>query len=80
MGVNPAHVAGVFIRYPLGPAELSIALSTLYQRLLLDPQPWCAILSGLREWERSRSLTDTWAAKTPCSASWGELGCEGSAE
>ena len=31
----------------------------------------------LREWERSRRLTDTWAANTPCWAALGELGWEG---
>ena len=35
---------------------------------------------GLREWERSRRLTDTWAANTPCWASLGELGWEGCAD
>ena len=75
--VNPADVAGVRIRYKLGTAEFSIALSALYQLLLLNPQRGCAILSGLREWERSRRLTDTWAAKTPCWAALGELGWEG---
>ena len=76
MEVNPADVAGVRIRYKLGTAEFSIALSALYQ-LLLNPQRGCAILSGLREWERSRRLTDTWAANTPCWAALGELGWEG---
>ena len=75
--VNPADVAGVRIRYKLGTAEFSIALSALYQLLLLNPQRGCAILSGLREWERSRRLTDTWAANTPCWAALGELGWEG---
>ena len=63
--VNPADVARVRIRYLLGSAEFSIALSALYQLLLLNPQRGCAILSVLREWERSRRLTDTWAANTP---------------
>ena len=75
--VNPANVGGVRIRYKLGTAEFSIALSALYQLLLLTPQRGCAILSGLREWERSRRLTDTWAANTPCWAALGELGWEG---
>ena len=75
--VNPADVAGVRIRYKLGTAEFSIALSALYQLLLLNPQRGCAILSGLRECERSRRLTDTWAANTPCWAALGELGWEG---
>ena len=35
------------------------------------------MLSGLREWERSRRLTDTWVANTPCWAALGELGWEG---
>ena len=72
--VNPADVAGVRIRYRLGTAELSIALSAVYQLLLLNPQRGCCILSGLGEWEPSRHLTDTWAASTPCWAmrlSWG---------
>ena len=64
--VNPADVAGVRIRYKLGTADFSIALSPLYQLLLLNRQRGCAILSGLREWGRSRRLTDTWAANTPC--------------
>ena len=75
--VNPADVAGVRIQYKLGTAEFSIALSALYQLLLLNPQRGCAILSGLREWERSRRLTDTWAANTPCLVALGELGWEG---
>ena len=75
--VNPAEVAGVRIRYKLGTAEFSIALSALYELLLLNPQLGCAILSGLREWEHSCRLTDTWAANTPYWASQGELGWEG---
>ena len=71
--VNPADVAGVRIWYKLGTTEFIIALSALYQLLLLNPQRGCAILSGLREWERSRRLTDTWAAL-------GELGWEGCSE
>ena len=78
--MNPADVAGVRIRYRLGTAQFSIALSALYQLLLLNPQPGCSILSGLREWERSRRLTDTWAANTPCWASLGELRWEGCAD
>ena len=74
--MNLADVAGVRIRHKLGTAEFSIALSALYQLLLLNPQRGCAILSGLREWERSR-LTDTWAANTRCWAALGELGWEG---
>ena len=77
VAVNPADVAGVRIRYKLGTAESSIVLSALYQLLLLNPQRVCAILSGLREWERSRHLTDTSAANTPCWAALGELGWEG---
>ena len=69
--MNPAHVAGVHIRWRLGTADLSIAVSALYQRLLLNPKRGCSILSRLRKWERSRRLTDTWAANTPC---WGSLG------
>ena len=64
--MNPADVAGVQIRYRLGTAEFSIALSALYQLLLLNPQWGCSIMSGLREWERSSRLTDTWAANTSC--------------
>ena len=80
MEVNSADVAGVRIRYRLGTAEFSIAPSALYQLLLLNLQRGCAIMSGLQEWERSRCLTDTWAANTPCWASLGELGCEGCAD
>ena len=80
MEVNAADVAGVRIRYRLGTAEFSIALSALYQLVLVNPQRGCAILSGLREWERSGRLTDTWAANTPCSASLEELGWEGCAD
>ena len=80
MEVNPADVAGVRIRYRLGTAEFSIALSALYQLLLLNPQRGCSILSRLRDSERSRRLTDTWAANTPCWGSLGELGWEGSAD
>ena len=76
MEVNPADVAGVLIWYKLGTAEFSIALSALYQLLLLNPQRGSAILSGLREWERSRRLT-RWAANNPCWAALGELGWEG---
>ena len=78
--MNPADSAGVRIRYWLGTAEFSIALSALYQLLLLNLQPGCAILSGLREWERSRRLTETWAAKTPSWAGLRELGWEGCAD
>ena len=66
MELNPADVARVRIRYRLGTAEFSIALSALYHVLLLNPQRGCAILSGLRDWERSRHRMDTWAANTPC--------------
>ena len=79
MEVNPADVAGVRICYRLGTAEFSIALPALNQLLLLNPQWGCSIVSGLREWERSRRLTDTWAANTPCWASLGELGWDGCA-
>ena len=57
--VNPADVAGVRIYYRLGTAEFSIAVSALYHLPLLNPQRRCSILSGLREWDRSRRLTDT---------------------
>ena len=80
MEVAPGDIAGVRSRYRLGTAEFRIALSALYQLLLLNPQRGCAILSGLREWERSRRLADTWAANTPCLASLGELGWEGCAD
>ena len=73
MEVNPADVVGVRIRYRPGTAEFRFALSTLYQLLLLNPQRGCSILSGLREWEQSRRLTDTWVLNTPCWASLGEL-------
>ena len=78
--MNPADVAGVRFHYRLGTAKFNIALSSLYQLLLLNPQQGCAILSGLREWERSRRLTDTWAVNTSCWASLGELGLEGGAD
>ena len=71
MEVNLADAAGVRIRYRLGTAEFSIALSALYQLLLLDPHRGCAILSGLQEWERSCRLMDTWAANTPVGHAWG---------
>ena len=74
MEVNPADVAGVHIRYRLGTAEFIIALSAVYELLLLNPQRGCCMLSGLWEWERSRCLTDTWAANAPCWASLSELG------
>ena len=64
--MNPADVPRVRISYRLGTAEFSIALSALYQLLPLNPQRRCAALSVLREWGRSRHLTDTWAANTPC--------------
>ena len=73
MEVNPADVVGFRIRYRPGTAEFRFALSTLYQLLLLNPQRGCSILSGLREWEQSRRLTDTWVLNTPCWASLGEL-------
>ena len=72
--MNPADGAGVRIRYGLQTAEFTIALFTLNELLLLNSQLGCSILSGLREWERSRCLTDTWAANTLCWASLGELG------
>ena len=75
--MNPADVAGVRICYRLQTAEFTIALSALYQLLLLNPQRGCSILSGLREWERSWRLMDTWAANTPCWASVDELRWEG---
>ena len=61
---------------PVGHRRVHIALSALYHQLLFNPLPGYAILSGLQEWERSRRLTDTWAANTPCLASVGELGWE----
>ena len=64
--VNPADAAVVRIPYRLGTAEFSIALSALYQLLHLNPQRGCSILSGLRDWEQSRRLTDTRAANTLC--------------
>ena len=78
--MNLVDVVGVRIRYRWGTAEFSIALSALHQLLLLNPQRGCSIMSGLREWERSRRLTDTWAATTPCWASPAELGWEGCAD
>ena len=78
--VNPADVAGVRIRYKLGTAEFRIALSALYQLLLLNPQRGCAILSGDGGMGRPRRLTDTPAANTPCWASVGELRWEGCAD
>ena len=78
--MNAADVAGVRIQYRLGTVEFTITLSALYQLLLLDPQRGRAILAGLQEWERSRRLTDTWAANTPCWASLGELWWEGCAD
>ena len=78
--VNPADIAGVRIRYRLGTAQFSIALSALYQLLLLNPQRGCAILFPSREWERSRGPTDTWAANAPCLGTLGELGWEGCAD
>ena len=74
--MNPADVAGVCIRYWMGTAEFSIALSTRYQQLLLNPQRGCSSLSGVREWEWSRRVTDTSAANMPRCASVGELGQE----
>ena len=53
MEMNPADFTEVRIRYRLDNAELSIALSDVYQLLLLKPQRGCSILSGLRGWERS---------------------------
>ena len=80
MEADPADVARFRIRYRLGTAKFGIALSALYQLLLLNPKRGCSILSGLREWERSRRLTDFWAANTPCYASLGDLGWEGFAD
>ena len=71
---------GVRIPYKLGTAEFNIALSAPYQLLLLNPQRGCAILSGLREWERFRRLTNTSAANTPYCASPRELGWDGCAD
>ena len=76
MEVDQVDMAGVRIRYRLCTAEFSIAVSAVYQLLLLDPQRGCFILSELREWERSHRLTDTWAANTPRWASLGDLGWE----
>ena len=56
--MNPADAAGVRIRYRLQTTECMIAPSALYQLLRLNPQRGCSILSGLREGERSRRLTD----------------------
>ena len=66
--VNLPDVVRVCIRYRVQSAEYTIALSALYQLLLLNLnlQRGCSISSGFREWERSRRLTDTWAAKTLC--------------
>ena len=60
--VNPADGAGVRIRYKLGTTEFSIALSALYQLLLLNPQrgaPSCpgpghgfGLVVGLQVWPR----------------------------
>ena len=66
MELNPTDVAGVRIRYQLGTAEISIALSALYHLLLLNPQRVCSILSGFRDWERSGRVIHTWLANTPC--------------
>ena len=78
--VSLADVAGVQITYWPSTAEFSIALSALYHLLLLNPQRGCSILPVLREWERSRRLTDIWAANTLCWASLSELGWEGCAD
>ena len=67
--VNVADVAGVRIRYRLQSAKDTITPYALYQLLLLNAQRGCAILSGLRDWERSRRLTDNSSANTPCWAS-----------
>ena len=56
-----------------------MALSALYELLLLHPQQGCSILAGLRESERSRRLTDTGAATTSCGAGPDELGWQGRA-
>ena len=74
-----ANVMGVRILYRLLSAEYIIAVSALYELLLLNPRRGCCILFGLREWERSRRLTDIWMANTPCWASLGELGWKGCA-
>ena len=42
MEVNPADVAGVCIRYWQGTAQYTIALSALYQLLLLNAQRGCS--------------------------------------
>ena len=78
--VDVADVRQVRIRYQLGTAQFGIAVFALYQLLLLNQQQWCSIPSGQREWERSRRLTDTWAANTPCWANLDELGWEGCAD
>ena len=64
--VNPADVAGVCILYRLGTAEFSIALSALYQLLLLSPKQGCA-----RPGCGSRSAP---AAKRTCGRQCGLLG------
>ena len=46
-----ADAAGVCIRYWLQSAEYTIALSTLYQLLLPNPQRGCSILSGVERVE-----------------------------
>ena len=61
--MNLADVGGVRIRYRLGTAEFSIALSALYELLLLNPQRGCSILSGLWEWERCRCLAGSAAVR-----------------
>ena len=65
-GGEPGGRCGGSHLFWLQTAEFTIALSALYQLLLLNPQRGCSILSGLREWERSWRLMDTWAANTPC--------------
>ena len=80
MEVNTTNDAGVPIGYRLQVADYTIAPSAPYQVLLLNQQPGCFAFPGLRERERSRRLTDTWASNTPCCASPGELGWEACAD
>ena len=74
--LDPGDVVG---GYRVQFAKHTIALSALYELLLLNPQRGCSILCGLREWERSRQFTDTWVANSPWWASLGELQWKGCA-
>ena len=78
---NPADVAGVWHPLPAWHCRVKhhpIRLVPAAAAQLATGA--CSIVSGLRDWTRSRRLMETWSANTPRWASLGELGWEGCAD